>query len=93
MSVMEAMAAGLPVVATAVGGVPELVEEGVSGFLTPNEDVDALATALQQLIDNTELRKAMGAAALRRACEQFDIRHTVRAYEALYEQILSQRLH
>lgn len=92
MSVMEAMAAGLPVVATAVGGVPELIEEGVSGFLTPNENVDALATALQRLVDNVELRKQMGEAASRRACEKFDIRHTMRAYEALYEQCLSQRL-
>lgn len=91
MSVMEAMAAGLPVVATAVGGVPELVEEGVSGFLTPNEDTDALTNALQQLVDNAGLRQRMGEAALRRAREKFDIRHTVRAYETLYEEILQRK--
>ncbi|MCS7273701.1 MAG: glycosyltransferase [Fimbriimonadales bacterium] len=91
LSVMEAMAAGLPVVATAVGGVPELVEEGVSGFLTPNEDVEALTAALQRLVDNAELRRQMGEAALRRARERFDVRHTVRAYEALYEEILQRR--
>ncbi|MCS7208501.1 MAG: glycosyltransferase [Fimbriimonadales bacterium] len=91
LSVMEAMAAGLPVVATAVGGVPELVEEGVSGFLTPNEDVEALTAALQRLVDNVELRRQMGEAALKRVREKFDIRHTVRAYEALYEEILQRR--
>lgn len=91
MSVMEAMAAGLPVVATAVGGVPELVEEGVSGILTPNEDLEALVVALQRLVDNAVLRRQMGEAALRRAREKFDIRHTVRAYEDLYESILQRR--
>jgi glycosyltransferase involved in cell wall biosynthesis len=93
MSVMEAMAAGLPVVATAVGGVPELVEESVSGFLTPNEDLEALVTAFQCLVDSAELRRRMGEAALRRAHEKFDIRHTVRAYEDLYEAILQRRRH
>jgi len=93
MSVMEAMAAGLPVVATAVGGVPELVEEGVSGFLTPNEDLDALVAALQRLVDKADVRQQMGEAALRRAQEKFDVRHTVRAYEALYEAILQQKRH
>ena len=91
MSVMEAMAAGLPVVATAVGGVPELVEDGVSGLLTPNEDFDALVAALQRLVDSVELRRRMSNAALQRAREKFDIRHTVRAYEALYEELLQRK--
>ncbi len=91
LSVMEAMAAGLPVVATAVGGVPELVEDGVSGLLTPNEDLDALVAALQRLVDSVELRRRMSNAALQRAREKFDIRHTVLAYEALYEELLQRK--
>ena len=88
LSVMEAMAAGLPVVATAVGGVPELVEDGVSGILVPNEDHNALVGALQQLVQRADLRAQMAHAARRRAEARFDIRHTVRAYESLYESLL-----
>lgn len=92
MSVMEAMAAGLPVVATAVGGVPELVEHGVSGFLVPSENASLLAEAIQRLVDNPLLRQQMGKAALQRAHEQFDARRMVQAYEALYEATLEGKI-
>ncbi len=88
MSVMEAMAAGLPVVSTAVGGVPELVREGVTGLLVPSEDAGALAQAMQALVDDPVRRQAMGAAARQHAVAHFDIRHTVRMYEELYESLL-----
>ena len=91
MSVMEAMAAGLPVVSTAVGGVPELVREGETGLLVPSEDAGALAQALQALVDDPAHRQAMGDAARQRAVARFDIRHTVRRYEQLYEKLLTQR--
>jgi glycosyltransferase involved in cell wall biosynthesis len=91
LSVMEAMAAGLPVIATAVGGVPELVEEGASGILVPNEDLHGLVAAMQRMAQNPDLREQMGHAARCRAVERFDIRQTVRAYEALYEEILQKR--
>ena len=91
LSVMEAMAAGLPVIATAVGGVPELVEEGASGILVPNEDLHGLVAAMQRMAQDPNLRRQMGQAARQRAVERFDIRQTVRAYEALYEEILQKR--
>ena len=91
MSVMEAMAAGLPVVSTAVGGVPELVREGETGLLVPSEDAGALARALQALVDDSVRRQAMGAAARQHAIAHFDIRHTVRGYEQLYESLLRKR--
>ena len=89
MSVMEAMASGLPVVSTAVGGVPELVRDGETGLLVPSEDAEALARAIQALVDDSARRQAMGAAARQHAVASFDIRHTVRRYEQLYEALLS----
>ena len=88
MSVMEAMAAGLPVVSTAVGGVPELVRDGETGLLVSSEDTGALAQAIQALVDNPARRQAMGVAARQHAVASFDIRHTVRGYEQLYEALL-----
>jgi glycosyltransferase involved in cell wall biosynthesis len=89
LSVMEAMAAGLPVVSTAVGGVPELVREGETGLLVPSGDAAALARALQALVDDPARREAMGAAARQHAITHFDIRHTVRQYEVLYSTLLA----
>ena len=60
VSVLEAMAAGLPVVASAVGGVDELVVDGETGLLVPQADADALASALARLIGDAELRRSMG---------------------------------
>ena len=88
LSVMEAMAAGLPVVSTAVGGVPELVRAGETGLLVPSEDAGALAQAMQALVDDPVRRQAMGEAARQHAVAHFDIRHTVREYEQLYESLL-----
>ena len=89
LSVMEAMAAGLPVVSTAVGGVPELVRDRETGLLVPSEDAGALTRAVQALVDDPVRRQAMGAAARQHAVAHFDIRHTVRGYEQLYERLLS----
>ena len=88
LSVMEAMAAGLPVVSTAVGGVPELVRDRETGLLVPSEDAEALTRAMQALVDDPVRRQAMGAAARQYAVAHFDIRHTVRGYEQLYESLL-----
>jgi glycosyltransferase involved in cell wall biosynthesis len=89
LSVMEAMAAGLPVVSTAVGGVPELVRDRETGLLVPSEDAEALAQAMQALVDDPVRRQAMGAVARQYAMAHFDIRHTVRGYEQLYESLLN----
>lgn len=88
LSVMEAMAAGKPVIATAVGGVPELVEDGVSGVLVPPENVDALAEAMLKLAGDADLRRQLGQAAFKRAKERFDVSVMVQAYAALYERLL-----
>jgi glycosyltransferase involved in cell wall biosynthesis len=85
LAVIEAMAARLPVVATAVGGVPELVEDGVTGLLASAGDPGALARALASLA-RQPARLAMGEAAARRAL-RFDSAAMVGAYAALFERI------
>lgn len=88
LTVLEAMAAGKPVIATAVGGVPELVVNGETGILVLPRDFDALAQAILRLARDKTLRQNMGELARRRAIERFDITQTARAYEELYLRLL-----
>jgi glycosyltransferase involved in cell wall biosynthesis len=89
LSVMEAMAAGLPVVATSAGGVPELVDSGTHGIIVPSGELPALARALVRMANDRSLRQSMGAAAAAHARNRFDDRRMVEAYESLYNQFLS----
>ena len=88
MSVMEAMAAGLPVISTAVGGVPELVQHSATGLLVPAGDACSLAEAIAQLGCDPARRAAMGNAARQTARERFDVRVMSLAYATLYQQLL-----
>jgi glycosyltransferase involved in cell wall biosynthesis len=86
LSVMEAMTAGKPVVATSVGAVPELLRDGTEGFLVPPGDAGALAGAMCKVCDFApEELKAMGRAAASRACERFDIAAMTLSYADLYD--------
>jgi len=71
LTLLEAMASGTPVVASALGGVPEIVEDGVTGFLVPPGDVDALRDRLAYLLDRPRVAAAMGEAARARVLERF----------------------
>lgn len=84
ISLLEASAAGLPIVATDVGGNGEIVEDGVTGRLVPSRDADALADALAALGRDTPARLAMGEAARRWAREHATIETMAACYEALY---------
>jgi glycosyltransferase involved in cell wall biosynthesis len=87
LSVIEAMAAGLPVVSTSVGGVPELLENGKEGFIVQPGNAEQLSDAMMTLLKDGHLRGAMGAAAATRAKEKFDVSAMIRAYEELYNEI------
>lgn len=87
MAILEAMAHGLPVVATPVGAVADAVEDGGSGLLVPVGDRAALAEALGRLVDSPGLRRAMGARGRARYLEQFEIAGFNRRLEALFRRV------
>lgn len=87
ISLLEAMAAGVPVVATAVGGIPDAVADGVTGVLLPPGDPGVLADALGGVLGDSDRRVRMGAAA-REAAERFSILPAVRTIEQIYERVL-----
>lgn len=89
LAILEAMAAGLPVVATAVAGVPEAVEHGVTGLLVPPEDAAALARALAELAADPERARRMGEAGRRRVETDFTIPRIAAAYLALWSGLLA----
>lgn len=89
--VLEAMARAKPVVATRVGGVPEAVEEGITGLLVPPRDPPAMAAALVRLIGNPGEAAEMGRRGLARVRELFSIDRMVRAHEGLYGELLERK--
>ncbi|HEX7181773.1 MAG TPA: N-acetyl-alpha-D-glucosaminyl L-malate synthase BshA [Thermoanaerobaculia bacterium] len=87
LSALEAMACEVPVVATRVGGVPEVVEEGKSGYLCEVGDVDGMAQAALRLLRDEELRRSFGEAGRRRAVEVFGQGPVVARYKAIYDRV------
>lgn len=88
-TVLEAMASGLPVVATQVGGNPELVEAGVTGTLVPRGDAESMAHAMHVYADNPELCSRHGSEGRRRVEHRFSMETMVNAYTAVYDNMLA----
>ena len=91
MASLEAMAHGLPVVASNVGGLPELVEDGSTGMLVPPADASALANAVRILAGDARRRREMGFAGWHRAQEHFSIDRMVAQTAAIYDSLLGSR--
>ncbi|MGH8883792.1 MAG: glycosyltransferase [Egibacteraceae bacterium] len=87
IALLEAMAAGLPSVATRVGGIPDALTDGVDGLLVAPRDPEALATAISSLLRNEPLRRQIGDAAMH-SVRRFSIATAVRRTEQLYEDVL-----
>lgn len=88
-TVIEASACGTPVVATAVGGIPEQIAEGRSGFLVPPGDADAMAHRVLSLLQQESVHRSMSTAAAEIAHRLFDVTRQVRTYLEWYENIAS----
>ena len=88
LAALEAMACGVPVVATDIGGLPELIVDGETGYLCPLEDIDAFAAKTRILIEDEELREQMSRASRQRAVETFETSLVVPKYEAYYERVI-----
>jgi glycosyltransferase involved in cell wall biosynthesis len=88
---IEALAAGTPVVATRVGGVPDVVEHGTDGFLVPVGDVEALAASLERLAENPGLREEMGRAGRERTLPRYRVERLVDDVDSLYRVLLAEQ--
>jgi colanic acid/amylovoran biosynthesis glycosyltransferase len=89
VAMLEAMSCALPVVATACGGIPEAVADGVEGFVVPLRDSDALAGALRALYENPDLRRVMGAAGRARVEAEFALEDQLNAFASMYETVIA----
>ena len=92
VSMLEAMACGLPVVASNVGGIPEVVTDGVEGSLVPVEDTEALARALASYVRDQALRRQRGEAARARVEAAFSMRAMLAEYGKLYDRLCRQKI-
>jgi N-acetyl-alpha-D-glucosaminyl L-malate synthase BshA len=87
LAALEAMACEVPVVATRVGGIPEVIDDGVTGFLHPLEAVDEMAASAVEILTDADLRRRMGQAGCARVREHFCAERVVPMYERCYEEI------
>ena len=91
LALLEAMAAGLPVIATAVGGTPEVVTDGENGLLIPPRDAEALAGALERLLADPALAQHLGANARAHVREHFSLDRLGREINRIYGELVKQK--
>ena len=93
LAALEGMACGVPPVCSRVGGIPEVVTDGVEGYLVPPRDIKTMAARALEILAQPERREQMGKAARQRAINQFCSTHIIPQYEKLYERVLGSSGH
>jgi glycosyltransferase involved in cell wall biosynthesis len=88
MVMLEAMALGLPVIATPVGGIPEVIEDGINGYLVPLEDTSALARRLDSIVENPGALPSIGRLARERIIEEYSVEKMAEKHWLLYREVL-----
>jgi len=88
--VLEAMAVGVPSVVSSAGGLPEVIQDGKTGFIVPTYDVKTAADRIGKLADDAALREELAEEGIRDTRRRFDSNQVVRAYELLYERVCAQ---
>lgn len=91
ITLLEALAMAKPIIATAVGGNPEVIVNGISGMLVPPKDYNAMARAITEMFENRQKAQYLGINARLRAVEKFDIKENVRKTESLYEGLIKKK--
>jgi len=86
--VLEGMGAEVPVIASAVGGIPEIIEDGVNGLLVPPGEVPALENALLDLLNNPEKRRQLAAEGLRTVRDRFSVENQIAKIQSIYDELL-----
>ena len=92
VALMEAMAAGLPVVATRLSGIPELVQDGINGLLVPPGNAVALAGAITTLYQNESLRRAMGGRGRKQVASEFNLTENIKRLRGLFAEVMDKRM-
>jgi glycosyltransferase involved in cell wall biosynthesis len=87
-ALLEAMAAGLPCIATEISGNTDLIQDGLNGLLVPPDDAEALATTLEKLLDSRSLREKLGRHARETVCQKYSIEAVANRYLELYQNLL-----
>ena len=90
LAALEAMSCGVPVVASNIGGLPELIDHGENGFLCPLNNTDAFAERIRQITSDEDTQRSMGEAARKKSVEFFDTSIIIPMYESFYERTIQQ---